>query len=104
MLGSSFWPPGLSGDVNVANFVRAYELVGYSRCQESSLVAGYEKIAIYTLNGDPTHAARQLPDGQWTSKCGGNFDIAHPSPDDVGGGVYGEVELYMRRPISTISA
>ena len=28
------------------------------------LEAGFQKIVIYVLNGEPTHAARQLPDGR----------------------------------------
>jgi hypothetical protein len=44
-----------------------------------------------------THAARQLPTGKWTSKLGKAEDIEHDSPDDVAGGIYGEVVLFMRR-------
>jgi hypothetical protein len=44
-----------------------------------------------------THAARQLPDGQWTSKLGKYVDIEHSAPEDVAGGVYGEVMQFMKR-------
>jgi hypothetical protein len=44
-----------------------------------------------------THAARQLPDGTWTSKLGKDVDIEHDYPDDVAGGVYGEVVVLMQR-------
>jgi hypothetical protein len=47
-----------------------------------------------------THAARQLPNGKWTSKLGKGEDIEHDTPDDVSGGIYGEVVEIMRRPIS----
>ena len=45
-----------------------------------------------------THAARQLPNGKWTSKLGKAEDVEHESPEDVAGGVYGEVVQFMRRP------
>ncbi|MCG8587287.1 MAG: hypothetical protein MI757_21490 [Pirellulales bacterium] len=47
-----------------------------------------------------THAARQLPDGRWTSKLGKAEDIEHDSANDVAGGLYGEVVEFMKRPVS----
>ena len=44
-----------------------------------------------------THAARQLPNGKWTSKLGRDIDIEHDSVDDIAGSVYGEVLRLMRR-------
>ncbi|KYC37161.1 hypothetical protein WA1_46890 [Scytonema hofmannii PCC 7110] len=55
-----------------------YQTFGYTRCNSFELESGFQKIAIYTkpsgeLDGVPTHVARQLPNGRWTSKlavCG----------------------------------
>ena len=58
---------------------------------------GSKKIAIYQSGGLPTHAARQLPDGQWTSKLGRNIDISHTLPG-LEGPEYGQVAVFMRRP------
>ena len=44
-----------------------------------------------------THAARQLPGGNWTSKLGKGEDIEHDTPDVVAGGLYGEFVRIMRR-------
>ena len=69
-------------------------------CSDSSLEAGYEKIAIYVKDGIPTHAARQLGDGRWTSKLGKYEDIEHDSLDALNGdgyGEYGRVALFMSR-------
>jgi hypothetical protein len=46
--------------------------------------------------------ARQLPDGTWTSKCGGNEDITHFTLDaletyDPPG--YGCPVVFMKRPV-----
>lgn len=96
-LGGYYWPPSLTAAVTLENFRKAYELEGFVECVDASIEVGIEKLAIYTLNGVPTHAARQLPDGKWTSKCGQSYDISHDTPGDVGGGTYGEVEMYMSR-------
>lgn len=49
----------------------------------------------------PTHMARQLPNGAWTSKCGANEDIAHFTLDALEryGALhyYGCPVVYMRR-------
>ena len=60
---------------------------------------GFEKVA---LHGDIffySHAARQLPDGKWTSKLGKDQDIEHDTPFDVAGGLYGEVVQIMKGPV-----
>jgi hypothetical protein len=101
------WWPGLMADgtwpicwqeVSIDCFVRAYEFIDYEICQSPDLEAGFEKIAIYAKpDGEPTHAARQLPNGRWTSKMGvGGEDIEH----DWGvldGPRYGSVVRIMRR-------
>ena len=74
--------------------------LGYEICDGADREAGYEKIAIYALEGRWEHAARQLENGQWTSKLGPMEDITHPSPRDVAGDMYGEVYCIMRRPLS----
>ena len=48
----------------------------------------------------PTHAARQLPNGWWTSKLGPSFDIEHATPEAVAGGVYGDPVLFLSRAIA----
>jgi hypothetical protein len=57
----------------------------------------YDVIAIFALNGEPTHIARMLSSGKWTSKLGDGEDIEHGALDSVGGIIYGEPVLYMRK-------
>jgi hypothetical protein len=63
------------------------------------LEPGYEKVALFALGGSVKHAARQLPDGRWTSKMGRDIDIRHDEVDGVSGPFYGDVVLYLRRRI-----
>jgi hypothetical protein len=103
-LGTCYWPPGVARDVTVGAFLGAYALQGYVVCFGDALEAGFEKVAIFgTKNalGEivPTHAARQLPSGVWTSKLGDRQDISHSSVHDVAGPVYGTLICCMSRPV-----
>ena len=59
---------------------------------------GFETVALFGDGVFYTHAARQLPDGKWTSKLGREEDIEHHAAEDVAGGVYEDVVQFMRRP------
>jgi hypothetical protein len=67
-----------------------------------SLDVGFEKVALFGYSLYYTHAARQLPNGKWTSKLGKAEDIEHDIPDDVAGGVYGGVVQIMKRPAAKV--
>jgi hypothetical protein len=57
------------------------------------------KVAIYADNfNKPTHAARQLDNGFWTSKLGQHFDVTH-TIFSMENGVYGNVAFFMRKKI-----
>lgn len=96
-----YWPPDLAREEwdkeTVENFVRAFELLGYTRCDSSAEEVGYEKVAIFTKNGRPTHAARSLPNGSWTSKLGGLEDIEHELLESVEGLLYGQATAFLKR-------
>jgi hypothetical protein len=73
-------------------------LLGYKCCEKSTArEKGYQKVAIYVKNGQPTHAARQLWGGAWVSKIGtGNIDIEH-TIDGLENGIYGQLAQVMKR-------
>lgn len=97
-----YWPDGLNRQSTVAQFVQVFESLGYGQCPNGQLEANHVKIAIYaSASGEPTHAARQLPDGAWTSKLGRSYDITHPTPEAVGGPAYGNVAQFLRRRVPT---
>jgi hypothetical protein len=77
--------------------ILAFQAIGFELCADGGLEPGFEKVALYGDGVFYTHAARQLPDGKWTSKLGGAEDIEHDAAEDVAGGVYGEVVQFMRR-------
>lgn len=95
-----YWPDGVERKYSLAAFHAAYRTVGYEICNDGSLEVGFEKIAIFTLDGFPKHAARQLPNGNWTSKLGDFEDIQHCTLGCLSGPLYGSPQSYMKRPIN----
>lgn len=96
-----YWPVEASRDSHgVGALEDAFKALGYEECADGRPEPGFEKIALYGSALIYTHAARQLPDGSWTSKLGKAEDIEHETADDVAGGVYGEVVEFMRRPVA----
>ena len=92
------WPDECAREVTLDAFLHAFRVQGYALCENGSHFVGIEKIAIYADAQDvPTHCARQLPNGAWTSKLGQNYDILHRSPESLEGGLYGVVAAYMER-------
>ncbi len=77
-------------------FAAAFASLGYAACVGVGPEAGSEKIALFAnAEGRPTHAARQLPGGRWTSKLGIAQDIEH-GLQDLEGAIYGAVVLVMK--------
>ena len=66
-------------------------------CDDGTLEADFYKVAVYALGRKPTHAARQLDSGNWTSKLGRSVDIEHQL-EGLEGEEYGKVVQYLRCP------
>jgi hypothetical protein len=80
------------------SYAEAFGVLGFEVCEDPAFEAGWEKVAIFAVaDGVPTHAARQLPDGTWTSKLGKLEDIKHPDLDQVSGTAYGRPVVILRR-------
>lgn len=91
------WPSGHGRQVNTADFDALFAFHGYKRITSLNYdkVAGYDKLVLYAKANEfgvpePTHGARQLTDGSWSSKLGKLPLIRHLHPDDIDGGTYGE--------------
>jgi hypothetical protein len=94
--GISYWPPGAQRRSDLVAFEQAFGTIGYALAADGKLEAGYEKIAIYAVGSKPTHAAKQLPDGKWSSKLGALEDISHQL-EGVENNEYGAVAFFMKR-------
>jgi hypothetical protein len=93
-----YWPDGVPRQSTLSSYIAAYASIGYKVCPDGSAEADFEKIALYTVNGIPKHAARQLLDGSWSSKLGPLDDIAH-TLEGIESPQYGTATVFMRRPL-----
>jgi hypothetical protein len=103
---TQWWWPDADGDadwpiarreVTLDCFIEAFETLAYKKCRSARQRRGFEKIAIYALAGEPTHAAKQLPDGRWKSKLGPWEDIEHNTLKAVEEYIYGKAVVFMER-------
>jgi hypothetical protein len=97
--GEDTWPDGVIRAETIEAFRDAFRSLGYRECESDQHEEGFERIALFALDGRPKHAARQLPNGRWTSKLGCLEDIEH-GLEDLMGALYGSVSLVMKRPIA----
>ena len=95
-LGDNYWPSNAPCERTLEAIVETYGTIGFGVCETSDLNPDFEKIAIYSKDGEATHAARQLPNGSWTSKLGPLEDIEH-TLEGLEGAEYGVVARFLRR-------
>jgi len=98
----SFWPFDYRGKTVKEAFNELFTSDGWQETSDSYYAPAFQKLALYELNGVPTHAARLLPSGLWTSKLGQNIDLAHHL-NDLEGPTYGAVSAIYRKPIVVVS-
>lgn len=97
--GLYYWPSGACRGEFLEAFEEAYALLGFETCGHDKFEEGFEKVALFADEyGRPTHAARQLANGRWTSKCGKLEDIEHEL-SAIFGDSYGQAVRYLRRPV-----
>ena len=74
--------------------------LGYDPCDDSGAEDGYQKVALYEVQGEAKHATVQVPNGRWRSKMDHGPVIEHRSPESLSGGMYGDATTTMRRVVS----
>jgi hypothetical protein len=114
-----YWPGGIKRESTISCFINTFRSLGYRICEHSGREILYDKVVLYAIHKSyapmpsipksldgfkdwkPTHMARQLSDGTWTSKCGWQEDITHFTLDAFESywspNAYGCAVLYMRR-------
>lgn len=92
------WPLGVPREYTLATWRQIFQESGFEGCETGTQEAGFEKVAAYVGDDEePTHAARQLQSGKWTSKLGQSHDIEHDTLDSLEGDEYGKVAFIMKR-------
>jgi hypothetical protein len=93
------WPDGIPAEWSTSAIREIFVRAGYTEETDSiELEDGWEKVAFYVENVDtPTHFARQLPNGRWTSKLGMHIDVEHDDLNCLEGPRYGRLGLILKR-------
>ena len=92
------WPGSVRREEKIERFIEAFQTLGYEPCGNGTYEGGWQKVVIYVASdGTPTHMARQLENGEWTSKLGNDVDITHHTVEDLEGPLYGTATRYLRR-------
>ena len=92
-----WWPDHIQSDDTLESVIALFVDVGYEPCDNHEVEGTVEKVAIYGDDDGPSHVARQLESGRWTSKLGDWEDIEHDSLRAVEGSRYGTVRAILRR-------
>ena len=99
-----FWPPQIPRRYDIDAYTAAYGVLGFQICDDAVYEPGFEKLAVFVgADGRPTHAARQLANGSWTSKLGRSEDIEHETVDSVAGQQYGRAGVFLKRRLRSKS-
>lgn len=91
-----YWPGDIPSVESLDAFIQAFGRLGYRVAHDGSFIEDIEKVAVYTKDGIPTHAAIQVGPDKWQSKLGDWYDIEH-SESAVTGGDYGNIAVYLER-------
>lgn len=92
----SYWPHQVAGKSTLEAFQGWFAADGWEETTSTELELGYEKVALFAKEGVPTHAARLLDTGLWTSKLGQHIDISH-AIEELDGPQYGAVLKVYRK-------
>ena len=98
--GIEYWPPAIPREYTIDAYVAAFESLGYAKCDDASPEYGFEKVAVYAKDDEPTHASREFGNGIWTSKLGPLQMISHTF-DALNGVRYGSPIQILRRPLAS---
>jgi hypothetical protein len=97
----AFWPEGVPATLTLSAFLALFATLGYVQTADEKAEPGLDKVALYIREDDtPTHAARQLPTGEWSSKLGRSIDIEH-ALHALSGTIYGRVVCILQRPAAS---
>ena len=93
-----YWPREAARSDELSAARAAFASIGFVPCPVGRNEAGFERIAISEKDGRWKHVARQLTDGQWTSKLGQAPDICHKTVAALFSDAYGQTVAFMKRP------
>lgn len=93
-----YWPTAYTGRTVQEAFEDLLAAGGWEPTGTQTFESGFKRIAIYSKlqDGQPTHVARQLLSGLWSSKLGQDMDLTHDL-QDLAGPTYGTMISVFRK-------
>lgn len=91
-----WWPDGIDRDFSEDALIECFKFFGFEETDDNAIEQSYDKVALYSLNGKWTHAARVIENDNYHSKFGYNVDGFHKS-GDILSSKYGTVYKFMKR-------
>lgn len=95
-----WWPPIAERTMGKDSLIKAFEYLGFEQCNNADIENDYDKVVLFCLNDQWTHAARIVSDGIEHSKFGQGWNAYHSGNGIFEGSVYGTEYAYMKRKIS----
>ncbi len=92
-----WWPSKIPKGTDPESLIAAFKAVGFEKCSSGLREPGFDKVALYQMNNEWTHAARIITDEVYHSKMGQLWDIYHSSGDLFKDSPYGNIFCYMKR-------
>lgn len=103
------WPFNIENNEELRFFIELFKHKGYTKISSeiSNEHPEFRKVALFIkpsenldiINCQCTHAARQRPNGLWTSKLGTFEDIEHSNPYDLEGPRYGKLAIILKKKL-----
>lgn len=93
-----WWPEGVADSMDPTALKEAFVRIGFEECEDAVPDNRYDKVRLYSYNGEWTHASRIIDDNVEHSKCGELFDCRH-SVGVFDKTYYGTGFAIMRRPV-----
>lgn len=96
-----YWPPGIPREWTMPNIRKIFYRHGFTEeTDDRTIEEGFDKVAVYVeenTEGVPSHFAKQLPNGKWSSKMGDLIDMEHDDLDCLQGECYGSLYVILKR-------
>ena len=94
-----WWPSGVDRNFTEAALIDCFKCFGFVECDDATPEPLFDKVALYSLGDQWTHAARILDVNTYHSKFGYNVDGFHRS-GNVLSSKYGLVYQFMKRAVA----
>lgn len=95
--GLNYWPPWATPTNSIESLQEAFTGLGYQESDQGDDEDGFQRVALYEVQGKMRHATVQAPNGRWRSKMGRGPVIEHRDPASLSRGPYGNPTVFMRR-------